>query len=322
MFKKILLSILLIFVNIVRVGAEELNLDDAKINLNSIEESQSVGMTEYNLDSVMELNKAQSQIDYLEWQKNVDRLKNNIETYDDAIVDYQIDLDKANEYLESLNADQIYADGVELDKIAIIEEAESNISNLESKIKNNENLLNTAQENLSDAETQTIEAKTEYDNFDKLENWTLKEQSLAAKEIANSICWQDPNSSACDEMQDIASDKKETYNSSDEAKDDISSPSFMIKVNNISPWMEVTPGNNTKQNVNKALWTIIQSLMVALWSLALLIMTVGAGYMIMHSGRDELLSKWKAIFMSWVYALLVALSSYYLIAIIRYILYK
>jgi hypothetical protein len=66
MFKKILLSILLIFVNIVRVGAEELNLDDAKINLNSIEESQSVGMTEYNLDSVMELNKAQSQIDYLE----------------------------------------------------------------------------------------------------------------------------------------------------------------------------------------------------------------------------------------------------------------
>jgi hypothetical protein len=119
------------------------------------------------------------------------------------------------------------------------------------------------------------------------------------------------------EQADEARDNvcKESWNCIDKA-------SFIINVNDVSPWMEVTPGNNTKQNVNKALWTIIQSLMVALWSLALLIMTVGAGYMIMHSGRDELLSKWKAIFMSWVYALLVALSSYYLIAIIRYILYK
>jgi hypothetical protein len=86
--------------------------------------------------------------------------------------------------------------------------------------------------------------------------------------------------------------------------------------------MKVDKNNDTKQNVNYALGTIIQTLMIALWSLALLIMTVGAGYIVLHHGQDELLSKWKSIFMSWVYALVVALSSYYLVAIFRYILFQ
>jgi len=51
-------------------------------------------------------------------------------------------------------------------------------------------------------------------------------------------------------------------------------------------------------------------------------MSVGAGYMILHHGQDELLSKGKAIFMSGVYALVVALGSYYLVAIFRFILFK
>lgn len=104
--------------------------------------------------------------------------------------------------------------------------------------------------------------------------------------------------------------------------DCIDKDTFTIKVNNISPWMDVDSGNSTKQNVNKALGTIIQTLMIALWSLALLIMTVGAGYIVLHSGQDELLSKWKSIFMSWVYGLLVALSAYYIVAIVRFILFQ
>ena len=103
--------------------------------------------------------------------------------------------------------------------------------------------------------------------------------------------------------------------------DCIDTTDFVISVDDISPWMKVQ-GGNMKENVNYALWSIIQTAMVALWSLALLVMTVGAWYMIIHHGRDEFLSKWKAIFMSWVIALAVALGSYYLVAILTYILYN
>ena len=100
----------------------------------------------------------------------------------------------------------------------------------------------------------------------------------------------------------------------------IEKASFEISVNDISPWMGIITGNSN-QTINKALWTIIQKLMIGLWSLSLLIMTVGAWYIILHNWQDELLSKWKSIFMSWVYAMMVSLSSYYLIMIVRYIIY-
>jgi hypothetical protein len=105
------------------------------------------------------------------------------------------------------------------------------------------------------------------------------------------------------------------------ANSDVSSESFSIRVNDISPWMDIHWGDS-KESVNFALWTIIQKLMIALWSLALLIMTIWAWYIILHNWQDELLSKWKSIFMSGVIALIVALSSYYIIAILSYILYK
>jgi|SaaInlStandDraft_6_1057023.scaffolds.fasta_scaffold00586_2 hypothetical protein len=176
---------------------------------------------------------------------------------------------------------------------------------LEELLKDPSNL--ELQSDVKQAKLDLINAQAEKNIAEAEKNW---EANYSEEYDKNEI-------EIAKEQADEARDNvcKESWNCIDKA-------SFIINVNDVSPWMEVTPGNNTKQNVNKALWTIIQSLMVALWSLALLIMTVGAGYMIMHSGRDELLSKWKAIFMSWVYALLVALSSYYLIAIIRYILYK
>jgi hypothetical protein len=63
-------------------------------------------------------------------------------------------------------------------------------------------------------------------------------------------------------------------------------------------------------------------MMIALGSLSVLIMTIWGWYIIMHNWQDELLSKWKSIFMSWVYAMSVALSSYYIISIVRYLLYS
>ena len=101
---------------------------------------------------------------------------------------------------------------------------------------------------------------------------------------------------------------------------DITSWEFIISVQDISPGM--TPiWSTTKENINFLLATIIQNMMIALWSLALLIMTVWAWYILLHHGEDALLSKWKDIFMSWIYAMIVALSSYYLISIVRYLLY-
>ena len=97
--------------------------------------------------------------------------------------------------------------------------------------------------------------------------------------------------------------------------------SFMIDVSSLSPWLEVW-WSTTSQRVNWLLWTIIQKMMIALASISVLLMTVWGGYIILHNWQDELLSKWKAIFMSWIYAIVIALSSYYLISIVRYILYS
>jgi hypothetical protein len=55
---------------------------------------------------------------------------------------------------------------------------------------------------------------------------------------------------------------------------------------------------------------------------ALFIMTLGAGYMIFAHGEDEFLSKWKAVFVSGITALVIALSSYYLVSFVRFILYS
>ncbi|QFR38659.1 hypothetical protein A9Q91_00295 [Candidatus Gracilibacteria bacterium 28_42_T64] len=106
----------------------------------------------------------------------------------------------------------------------------------------------------------------------------------------------------------------------DECK--IDSIKFQIDVNDITPGLEIEEGDNVEQTINRTLGTIIQKLMIALGSLSLLIMTIGGGYMIMYHGQDELLSKGKSIFLSGITALVVALSSYYMVAFLRYILYS
>lgn len=114
--------------------------------------------------------------------------------------------------------------------------------------------------------------------------------------------------------------EKDAYDNSKASAWDITSRWFTINVGDVSPGMWV-PWSTTKENINYLLWTIIQNLMIALWSIALLIMTIWAGFMLLYFGQDEQLSKWKKIFMSWVYSLIVALSAYYIISIVRYLLY-
>ncbi len=122
------------------------------------------------------------------------------------------------------------------------------------------------------------------------------------------------------ENQKNAKEAKDAYESSSEAQWDITSQWFTISVDDISPGMWVQ-WSTTKQNVNYLLGTIIQNLMIALWSISILIMTVWAWYMLTYYWEDEQLTKWKNLFMWWVYAMVIALSSYYIVSIVRYLLY-
>jgi hypothetical protein len=143
----------------------------------------------------------------------------------------------------------------------------------------------------------------------------------------NAACNSDSGWSACsaakakyEKALTDAKELKEAYLKTDEAKKDITTRVFTINVNKITPGMKVKWGS-LEETVNFALGTIIQKLMIGLGSLSILIMTVGAWYIVLHNWQDELLNKWKSIFMSWIYAMIVALTSYYLITIVRYLLY-
>lgn len=107
-------------------------------------------------------------------------------------------------------------------------------------------------------------------------------------------------------------------------KNNFCSPVFEIKVNTFSPGGDqfTTNSLSTKNKILLFFTTTISKLMVALWVISLLIMSIWAGYMIFYHGQDEYLSKWKSIFMSGIIALIVALSSYYLVSLLRFILYK
>lgn len=98
--------------------------------------------------------------------------------------------------------------------------------------------------------------------------------------------------------------------------------SFVINTDTFSIWWTWLKGGDSKTTINNVLWTIIQKLMIALWVIALLVMTIGAWYIIMYRWHDEYLSKWKNIFIGWITALIVALGSYYLVNLVWYILYK
>ncbi|MCH2188501.1 hypothetical protein MK079_01575 [Candidatus Gracilibacteria bacterium] len=121
----------------------------------------------------------------------------------------------------------------------------------------------------------------------------------------------------------IGSDDFDAIDAGGQSDNDISSAQFEIDVDTIFQ-TGVKVGDNTDVDTasNFVLGTIIQKLMIGLGSIALVIMSIGAGYMILHAGQDELLSKGKSIFISGLVSVAVALCSYYLVSLIRYILFN
>ena len=106
------------------------------------------------------------------------------------------------------------------------------------------------------------------------------------------------------------------------ASQDISDAWFTIDVWTITPtWTGSFDWKSSTEVINFTLETLITSLITAFWVLSLLVMTIGAGFMIIYHGQDELLTRWKSIFSYGLISLAVALSAWLLVNFVSYLLY-
>lgn len=109
---------------------------------------------------------------------------------------------------------------------------------------------------------------------------------------------------------------------SNEANEDISKSDFTINVWDITPtWTDTLSWKTSAEAIDFTLETIITKLITAFWVLSLLVMTVGAWFMIIYHGQDELLTRWKSIFSYGLISLVVALSAWFLVKLVSYLLY-
>lgn len=104
---------------------------------------------------------------------------------------------------------------------------------------------------------------------------------------------------------------------------DVTDTSFKIPVQDFTPGGTQFLGEwkGTTEVVSSVLSTTLEKLIVIFGALAAFIMTIGAGYMIIYHGQDDLLSRWKSIFMAGVIALVIALSAGIIVRLFTYILY-
>ncbi|PZM84928.1 hypothetical protein DLH72_02755 [Candidatus Gracilibacteria bacterium] len=102
--------------------------------------------------------------------------------------------------------------------------------------------------------------------------------------------------------------------------DCLASPNYMFQTGDLVPG-GVFKGGTTKKRVEGGLLTIIYKIMVPLGAFALLIITIGAGYMILSNGNEEILNNGKKIFKIGIFAIVIALSSYLLVELLKYLLY-
>lgn len=110
-------------------------------------------------------------------------------------------------------------------------------------------------------------------------------------------------------------------NSASATESNLASPWFKIDVSSIYPWKE-SPEKTSKDTANWILGTIIQNMMIALWSISVLVMVIWSWFMILNNWDDSKVTYWKKIFMGGIYSIVISLSSYYLVAIVRFLLYN
>jgi len=113
---------------------------------------------------------------------------------------------------------------------------------------------------------------------------------------------------------------RKNYDSSEAASKDFSSIWFKLDTNKLFPWNRYWKSDDYKQNIFDFLMDIIQKLMIWLGSIALLIIVIWSAFMILYHWEDSMLTKWKSIFSAWIISLIVALASYYMIEIVKYLI--
>ncbi|MDD3302801.1 MAG: hypothetical protein PHN31_04530 [Candidatus Gracilibacteria bacterium] len=114
-----------------------------------------------------------------------------------------------------------------------------------------------------------------------------------------------------------------TTKNADTSKD-FSSTDFTINTNDVIGGMGVDPdpSSTLQGKFDGLLGKIINTLMISIGAVAMVVMSIGAGYMIIYNGQEELLTKGRKMFFSGILALVIALSSYYIVNLVRYILYN
>ena len=125
-----------------------------------------------------------------------------------------------------------------------------------------------------------------------------------------------------DKLKDIKDVERDS--SCATSKDCIDKPTFTIKTNDFSIWWSdlKKEGDSSEQIINQTFWVFIKKMMIWLIMLSSFVMTVWAWYMILYFGQDEYLTRWKTIFKMWLVSIIIALSSYYMVNLVTYILYK
>ncbi|MDA9129319.1 hypothetical protein N9J72_02480 [Candidatus Gracilibacteria bacterium] len=103
----------------------------------------------------------------------------------------------------------------------------------------------------------------------------------------------------------------------------ITSADFKISVGAITPGGTslINEQTGTEGTVDNILTEILNKLILVFGAFSILIMTIGAGYMIIYHGQDEFLSKGKSIFISGIIALAVALSAGLIVQLFTILLY-
>lgn len=153
-------------------------------------------------------------------------------------------------------------------------------------------------------------------NVTKNDDGSMKITDNNWNDVTNAL-----NDSAVSDLPSLSKSSSPQF-SCEWGKDALCSEKFTIDTKLFSPGWTGLNKSSSKDTINWFMTTLIKKLMVALWSLALLIMVVWAGFMMFAMGKDDNLNKWKTIFKAWIIALVIALSSYFMVSFLSYILYS
>lgn len=136
--------------------------------------------------------------------------------------------------------------------------------------------------------------------------------------------WTMPSAWASSAWQNSSSSQWSSWEEKDSCTwnwDCLGSSNYTFSTSKFVPGWTFKIGESTKKRVDWGLLTIIQRLMIPFWVISVIILTIWAWFMILSGWMDEHITKWKKIFKMWLISISVALCSYLLVELLKYLLY-